>query len=82
MIECPNCHKMIPFTESTRSIWRTNEYTLQVTPDDKFRIIDRHLKILITYQEHLRMWIGIKNGKVIRISMRTFPDIIKEYEKL
>jgi hypothetical protein len=67
---------------SLRTLWIANfngkEYRLELDFDDRFCIYEDG-KIILRYFDKSKMWIGYKNGKVIKIHWPTFKDIIQNY---
>lgn len=64
------------------TVWSFNigdsSYDLCLDGDYKWYIRSGD-KILLRYNEDTKLWMGVKNGKIIKIQWPTFRDIVNQY---
>lgn len=62
-----------------RVLWSAGQFDLCLDMNDNWTI-QKDLKTVLRYSEEKKAWMGVKNGKIVRIEWPTFRDIISKYE--
>lgn len=63
-----------------RVIWSAGQFDLCLDMNDKW-VIQMDMKSVLKYNEDTKKWMGVKNGKLIKIEWPTFRDIINKYQE-
>ena len=59
-------------------LWTSGQFDLGLDMKEQWYIA-KDMKVILRYNEEKKVWMGVKNGKIIKIQWPTFSDIISQY---
>ena len=59
-------------------LWTSGQFDLCLDMKEQWYIA-KDMKVILRYNEEKKVWMGVKNGKIIKIQWPTFRDIVNQY---